>query len=95
MALQAQVLEIRGKEEKQSMESVEDPNSFFSGLESFPTTMIQNFFLVWTLDFLPYERRYAKTNFITVFITCVTALQFMLISILSMVPMLKKFPSIL
>ena len=65
MALQAEVLEIRRKEEKkQSVESLEDPNSFFSGLESFPTTMIQNFFLVWT--FLPYERRYAKTNFITV-----------------------------
>ena len=49
MALQAEVLEIRRKEEKkQSEESVEDPKSFFSGLESFPTTMIQNFFLVWT-----------------------------------------------
>ena len=36
--MQAEVREIRRKEEekKQSVESIEDPNLFFSGLDSFP-----------------------------------------------------------
>ena len=59
--------EIRRKEEekKQSAESIEDPNSLFSGLDSFPTTKILSLSLFLDVPgFHVHERRYILTNFI-------------------------------